>query len=68
MQTTVILLAIVAIADSYSYNCKTAGLNLISADSYYNNRKSINSVAEKIQRTLLHICWQGGGSQKILTS
>jgi len=45
MQTTVILLAIEAIADSYSNSCMTVGLNLISADSYYNNRKNINSVA-----------------------
>ena len=47
MHTTAILLAIVAIADSYHNNCNTVGLNLISADSCNNNRKNINSVLVK---------------------
>ena len=50
MQTTVILLAIVAIADSYCNNCKTVGLNLISADSCYNNRQNINGAVKKSEK------------------
>ena len=61
MQTTVILLAIVANVDSYSNNCKTIGLNLITADSYYNNSKDINSaVTTEDSNSLLLLILVGG--------